>query len=192
MQKRLLVELVRRYAPTTITLAIGDGANDVPMIQGAHVGIGRSNPSPGTVRIIENIKIVQKSCPEWVWGPRLHNKGEKDVRGLRPPTFFSLLWRNLSPQTPSGHDFCAIIMFRIIRIVPGDGLLQGIGIRGKEGAQAVQASDVAISQFRFLVPLMFCHGSRAYRRISLYLCYYLYKSVALVIGDVIWAHMDQF
>ena len=25
---------------TGITLAVGDGANDVPMIQGAHVGIG--------------------------------------------------------------------------------------------------------------------------------------------------------
>ena len=27
----------------------------------------------------------------------------------------------------------------------------GVGIRGKEGTQAVQASDYAISQFRFLV-----------------------------------------
>merc|ERR1712048_312419 len=63
MQKRKLVELVREQSPSTITMSIGDGANDVPMIDGAHVGIG---------------------------------------------------------------------------------------IRGKEGSQAVQASDVAISQFRFL------------------------------------------
>lgn len=105
MQKKELVGLVRQMNPTTITLAIGDGANDVPMIEGAHIGIG---------------------------------------------------------------------------------------IRGKEGAQAVQASDVAISQFRFLVPMMLCHGSKAYRRISLFLLWYLYKSVCLAFGDVIWAHQGKF
>jgi len=64
----------------------------------------------------------------------------------------------------------------------------GIGIRGKEGNQAVQASDVAISQFRFLVPLLLCHGRRAYRRVSVFLCYVLYKHIVLAMGDVIWAH----
>jgi len=39
-QKTELVELVRRFDNTKITLAIGDGANDVGMIQAAHVGIG--------------------------------------------------------------------------------------------------------------------------------------------------------
>jgi len=105
IQKRSLVELVKKRSPTTITLAIGDGANDVPMIEGAHLGVG---------------------------------------------------------------------------------------IRGKEGAQAVQVSDVAISQFRFLVPLLLCHGRRAYRRVSFFLCYYLYKSIALAIGDVVWAHQNGF
>jgi len=105
MQKKHLVDLVRQENASIITLAIGDGANDVPMIEGAHIGIG---------------------------------------------------------------------------------------IRGKEGMQAAQSSDIAISQFRFLVPLMFCHGSRAYRRISLFICYYIYKSVALAVGDFIWAHQDNF
>jgi len=68
----------------------------------------------------------------------------------------------------------------------------GIGIRGKEGSQAVQASDVAISQFRFLLPLLLCHGRRAYRRIATFLCYYLYKNVTLAWGDLIWAHQDGF
>lgn len=40
-QKALLVNLVRNYvSPEPITLAIGDGANDVGMIQEAHVGVG--------------------------------------------------------------------------------------------------------------------------------------------------------
>jgi len=100
-QKRRLVELVKVQNIRGITLAIGDGANDVSMLQGAHVGIG---------------------------------------------------------------------------------------IRGKEGNQAVQASDVAISQFRFLVPLLLCHGRRAYRRVAVFLCYVLYKHIVLAMGDVIWAH----
>jgi magnesium-transporting ATPase (P-type) len=42
-QKALLVQLVRRnISPEPVTLAIGDGANDVGMIQEAHVGIGIS------------------------------------------------------------------------------------------------------------------------------------------------------
>merc|ERR1719440_345850 len=105
LQKRNLVDIIRQKDSQTLTLAIGDGANDVPMIEGAHLGIA---------------------------------------------------------------------------------------VRGKEGAQAVQVSDVAISQFRFLVPLLLCHGRRAYRRVALFLCYYLYKNVALLMGDVVWMHMDNF
>eukprot|EP00615_Pteridomonas_danica_P002232 CAMPEP_0114336722 /NCGR_PEP_ID=MMETSP0101-20121206/5901_1 /TAXON_ID=38822 ORGANISM="Pteridomonas danica, Strain PT" /NCGR_SAMPLE_ID=MMETSP0101 /ASSEMBLY_ACC=CAM_ASM_000211 /LENGTH=498 /DNA_ID=CAMNT_0001468749 /DNA_START=1229 /DNA_END=2726 /DNA_ORIENTATION=+ len=39
-QKARVVKMVRNASPRTVTLSIGDGANDVPMIQTAHVGIG--------------------------------------------------------------------------------------------------------------------------------------------------------
>lgn len=39
-QKQEVVHMVRTYKPKAITLAIGDGANDVNMISAAHVGIG--------------------------------------------------------------------------------------------------------------------------------------------------------
>lgn len=42
----------------------------------------------------------------------------------------------------------------------------GIGIRGKEGTQAVRSSDYAISQFQFLTRLVLVHGRYGYRRIS--------------------------
>ncbi|KAL7542063.1 hypothetical protein ACHAXR_012198 [Thalassiosira sp. AJA248-18] len=43
IQKALLLKMVREYVlPTPTTLAIGDGANDVGMIQEAHIGIGIS------------------------------------------------------------------------------------------------------------------------------------------------------
>lgn len=41
-QKALVVRLVKENVKESITLAIGDGANDVPMIQEAHVGVGIS------------------------------------------------------------------------------------------------------------------------------------------------------
>lgn len=42
LQKSLLVQLVKENVEGAITLAIGDGANDVSMIQAAHVGVGIS------------------------------------------------------------------------------------------------------------------------------------------------------
>lgn len=42
LQKALVVKLVKKYQKESILLAIGDGANDVSMIQAAHIGIGIS------------------------------------------------------------------------------------------------------------------------------------------------------
>ncbi|OAJ43171.1 hypothetical protein BDEG_26551 [Batrachochytrium dendrobatidis JEL423] len=40
LQKAMVVRLVRSNLKSAVTLAIGDGANDVSMIQAAHVGVG--------------------------------------------------------------------------------------------------------------------------------------------------------
>lgn len=42
----------------------------------------------------------------------------------------------------------------------------GVGISGQEGVQAVNSSDYAIAQFRFLKPLLLVHGRLNYARIS--------------------------
>jgi phospholipid-transporting ATPase len=104
LQKRQLVEVVREHSQGAITLAIGDGANDVSMIQGAHLGIG---------------------------------------------------------------------------------------IQGKEGSAAVQASDVALTQFEFLASLLLCHGRKAYRRVATLLCFFLYKSVVVTWGYILYACVDR-
>ena len=39
IQKQDIVRIVKKHL-NKITLAIGDGANDVPMIKAAHIGIG--------------------------------------------------------------------------------------------------------------------------------------------------------
>ena len=41
-QKADIVRLIQKHNPTLITLAIGDGANDVNMITAAHIGVGIS------------------------------------------------------------------------------------------------------------------------------------------------------
>jgi phospholipid-transporting ATPase len=41
-QKADIVRLIIKYNPTVTTLAIGDGANDVNMINAAHIGVGIS------------------------------------------------------------------------------------------------------------------------------------------------------
>lgn len=39
-QKGLVVQMIKTSEPDIVTLAIGDGANDVNMIQKAHIGVG--------------------------------------------------------------------------------------------------------------------------------------------------------
>ncbi|KAF2077500.1 hypothetical protein CYY_001199 [Polysphondylium violaceum] len=53
----------------------------------------------------------------------------------------------------------------------------GIGISGKEGRQAVLASDFAISQFRFLERLVLVHGRYNYKRLCLLICYFFFKNL---------------
>jgi phospholipid-translocating P-type ATPase (flippase) len=93
-QKAEIVQLVRKNIDSCHTLAIGDGANDVPMIQEAHVGVG---------------------------------------------------------------------------------------ISGHEGLQAVNSSDFAIAQFRFLKELLLVQGRNNYRRMSTLVLYLFYKNVMMVL-----------
>ena len=53
----------------------------------------------------------------------------------------------------------------------------GVGISGKEGLQAVMASDYAISQFRYLTKLLLVHGRWSYMRTAELTLNYFYKNV---------------
>ncbi|KFM22669.1 putative phospholipid-transporting ATPase IA [Auxenochlorella protothecoides] len=53
----------------------------------------------------------------------------------------------------------------------------GVGIMGKEGRQATNNSDYAITQFRFLVPLLLVHGNLSYYRIARLIKYSFYKNI---------------
>jgi len=55
----------------------------------------------------------------------------------------------------------------------------GVGIRGKEGLQAVNTSDYAIAQFRFLARLLLVHGRLSYKRNTKLILYSFYKGIML-------------
>jgi len=53
----------------------------------------------------------------------------------------------------------------------------GVGIIGKEGREALNASDFGIGQFRFLRSLLLVHGRNNYRRLSIFIYFTLYKNM---------------
>ncbi|OCH92253.1 phospholipid-translocating P-type ATPase, partial [Obba rivulosa] len=61
----------------------------------------------------------------------------------------------------------------------------GVGVSGEEGLQAVNASDDAIAQFRFLKRLLLVHDHWAYHRNSTMITNFFYKNV-LCIGILWW------
>jgi phospholipid-translocating ATPase len=95
-QKAKLVKGIQRVAPSELTLAIGDGANDIAMIQAAQVGIG---------------------------------------------------------------------------------------IAGREGAQAARVADYSIAQFRFLQRLLFVHGRWNYYRTCKYILGTFWKEIVFYIAQ---------
>ncbi|KAL4033409.1 phospholipid-transporting ATPase 1 [Cucumis melo var. makuwa] len=57
----------------------------------------------------------------------------------------------------------------------------GVGISGLEGRQAVMASDFAMGQFRFLVPLLLVHGHWNYQRMGYMILYNFYRNAVFVL-----------
>ncbi|KAI6045617.1 hypothetical protein EDC04DRAFT_2865155 [Pisolithus marmoratus] len=60
----------------------------------------------------------------------------------------------------------------------------GVGIRGEEGLQAVNSSDYAISQFRFLKRLLLVHGHWSYARNGTMIVNFFYKNIVCI--GVLW------
>ncbi|XP_065059907.1 phospholipid-transporting ATPase ID-like isoform X2 [Rhopilema esculentum] len=58
LQKAMVVDLVKRHVKAT-TLAIGDGANDVSMIQAAHIGVGISGQEGMQAVLASDFSIAQ-------------------------------------------------------------------------------------------------------------------------------------
>lgn len=63
----------------------------------------------------------------------------------------------------------------------------GIGLSGREGAQAARCADFACAQFKFMRRLLFIHGRESYRRNATLVNYNFYKNLCLVLPPVMSA-----
>jgi phospholipid-translocating P-type ATPase (flippase) len=68
----------------------------------------------------------------------------------------------------------------------------GVGISGREGMQAANSADFAISQFRFLKRLLLIHGRWDYRRVAKCINYSLYKNVVMTITLFMYNFLTGF
>src|SRR6218665_1470 len=59
-----------------------------------------------------------------------------------------------------------------------------IGIVGKEGRQAVRASDYAFGRFRFVQRALLVHGHYFYLRIAILVQYFFYKVILWMISQL--------
>ncbi|KAI0683336.1 phospholipid-translocating P-type ATPase, partial [Cytidiella melzeri] len=63
----------------------------------------------------------------------------------------------------------------------------GVGISGEEGLQAVNSSDYAIAQFRFLKRLLLVHGHWSYARNGNMIVNFFYKNIVCI--GILWWYM---
>ena len=105
LQKSQVVKMMKNFDTNSITLAIGDGGNDVPMIMEAHIGVG---------------------------------------------------------------------------------------IYGEEGLRAVQSSDYAIGEFKFLRELLFSHGRMNYMRNSECIHYFFFKNFVGTFSHFLYGFYSNF
>jgi phospholipid-transporting ATPase len=68
----------------------------------------------------------------------------------------------------------------------------GVGIFGREGTQALSASDYAIGKFRFLAKLLFVHGIWNYKRLCKVILYSFYKNICLYVIELWFALSNGF
>ena len=63
----------------------------------------------------------------------------------------------------------------------------GVGIIGKEGREAMMASDFAIGKFMFLRSLLLVHGRYNYKRFAIFLYFSVYKNVLCQMVLYFWS-----
>jgi phospholipid-transporting ATPase len=68
----------------------------------------------------------------------------------------------------------------------------GVGLFGKEGMRAVDNSDFAIAEFRYLWHLLFKHGRWNYVRTSELLIYFLYKNFLYTLVQLMFSSKNGF
>lgn len=68
----------------------------------------------------------------------------------------------------------------------------GFGLYGKEGRQAVSASDYAFGRFKFLRKIVLVHGHYFYIRVSNLVLYFFYKNLTFVLPQMMFGFLCSF
>ena len=63
----------------------------------------------------------------------------------------------------------------------------GVGLFGREGHRAVDSSDFAIAEFRFLWQLLFKHGRWNYQRMGVMINYFFYKNFVYTLMQLLYS-----
>jgi len=112
-----------------------------------------------------------------------------------------LVCRASPKQKAEVIEFAKEIDPKIVSLAIGDGgndvsMIKaadvGIGIFGKEGYQAVSASDYAIGEFQFLKRLMFIHGRWNVRRITVFITQFLLKNLIFSLSQLCFAFYSGY
>lgn len=112
-----------------------------------------------------------------------------------------LVCRASPKQKAEVVEFAKEVNPKIVSLAIGDGgndvsMIKeadiGIGIFGKEGYQAVSASDYAIGEFQFVRRLMFIHGRFNARRMTIFITQFLLKNVIFSISQLSFAFFSGY
>lgn len=68
----------------------------------------------------------------------------------------------------------------------------GVGLYGNEGMRAVQSSDFALGEFKFLWRLLMHHGRLCYLRNAELILYFFYKNLVLTIPHIYFGYQNGF
>ena len=166
-QKGDIVKMVKLYMKK-ITLGIGDGANDVNMIQEADIGIGLYGKEG--LRAVQSSVLIEGSALLAIAQNKELLKSLV-ISGLARAD--SVICCRMNPKQKGDIVKMVKLYMKKITLGIGDGandvnMIQeadiGIGLYGKEGLRAVQSSDYALVEFKALWKLLFVHGRWSYIR----------------------------
>ncbi|KAI4581453.1 hypothetical protein MJG53_009896 [Ovis ammon polii x Ovis aries] len=161
LQKSEIVDVVKKRVKA-ITLAIGDGANDVGMIQTAHVGVGISGNEGMQATNNSDYAIAQDGCA-------------CSTCSLYPPPGISSLPEDagtLSLTWPVRSGESVIDRHHPL----------GCAMRGTGHCR----------QFSYLEKLLLVHGAWSYNRVTKCILYCFYKNVVLYIIELWFAFVNGF
>jgi len=68
----------------------------------------------------------------------------------------------------------------------------GVGLYGNEGMRAVQASDFALGEFKFLWRLILVHGRLNYLRNAELVLYFFYKNLVFTMPQFYYCFLNGF